>query len=332
MIGMSAGRILYCCCWIGHGRNLKEHSWSGMSKQEHDAAVAELREEVSTYDKPWYRSCSELLGRQKIQGGKCLDLCCGNGEFSHILRDKHQMEVTCADYIPFHLQHARDQGFATLPVDIDAAAEQVDASAEPHAGKFDLVVNLAAIEHVFNSDNLLRFAHTVLKPGGFLIVNTPNIGFFAYRLYALFSGNRPFGEGHHIRFWDYRFLRTNLFLNGFTVTEDARKFYALPQDAMLRAFRNRQRFAAMAAWFFHACRFLRHIPFLKGGCCGELTVLAVKDEVPAIGFELNTVKRFLEEFKGAEQGRAAVARLQEARKKGWLDEHLYLSKTVDELI
>lgn len=302
-----------------------------MSKLEHDAAVAKMREGVSTFDKPWYKSCSELLDRKKIQGKACLDLCCGNGEFSHILRDKHQMKVTCADYIPFHLQHAEDSGFATIPVDIDAAADKVNNSAADHAGEFDIVVNLAAIEHIFNSDTLLRFAHTVLKSGGLLLVNTPNIDFLAYRIYALFSGNRPFGEGHHIRFWDFRFLQTNLFLNGFTVTDDARKFYALPQDAMLRAFKNRKRMAAMAAWMFHGCQFFQHAPFLRGLCSDELTVLAVKDDTPAIGFELNTVRRFLEEHAGTEKGKNAAARLQEARENGWLDEHLYLAKLVDRL-
>ncbi len=64
-----------------------------MSKLEHDAAVAELRQGVSSFEKPWYRSCSEVLQKNNIQGLKCLDLCCGNGEFSQILRDTHQMDV-----------------------------------------------------------------------------------------------------------------------------------------------------------------------------------------------------------------------------------------------
>jgi SAM-dependent methyltransferase len=302
-----------------------------MSKQEHDAAAAEFRQQISTFEKPWYRSSSELLAKECIQGVRCLDLCCGNGEFSHILREKHKMDVICADYIPAHQQQVRSMGFETIPIDIDASAEQVDAVAEPYADEFDLVVNLAAIEHVFNSDNLLRFAHTVLKPGGLLLVNTPNIDFLAYRIYALFSGNRPFGEGHHIRFWDFRFLRTNLFLNGFTVINDARRFYALPQDAMLRAFKNRKRIASMVAWLFHSCQILQHIPLLRGMCSDELTVLAVKDDVPAMGFELNSVRRFLKEHAGTDKEKSAAARLLEARENGWLDEHLYLEKLVDGL-
>ncbi len=302
-----------------------------MSKLEHDAAVAELRGKISTLNKAWYQSCSDLLTAKNITKLRCLDLCCGNGEFSQILRDKHQMEVTCADYIPFHLQHAETDGFETISVNIDDDADNVDSVAVKHVGKFDIVVNLAAIEHVYNSDNLLRFAHTVLKPGGLLLVNTPNISFLSYRIYSLFSGNRPAGEGHHIRFWDYRFLQTNLFLNGFSVIEDARKFYALPQDAMLRSFRNHRRLAFIAAWLFHGCQILQHVPFMKGVCSDELTVLARKDECPVTGFELYTIKRALDGFSEKDVRDKAVLRLKEAKRRGWLDEHLYLSKLVDEL-
>ncbi len=101
---------------------------------------------------------------------------------------------------------------------------------------------------------------------------------------------------------------------------------------MLRAFRNRRRLAKFFAWFFHGCQVLQHVPFLRGLCCDELTVLARKDEAPAVGFELNRVEKFFEEFgDGRQVRRAAAERLKEARKRGWLDEHLYLSKLVDDL-
>jgi SAM-dependent methyltransferase len=302
-----------------------------MSKLEHDAGAAEVRAQISRFDKPWYRSCSDLLIERKVHGLDCLDLCCGNGEFSHILRDRHGMRVVCSDYVPYHIETAKKSGFETFRLDIDADAVEVDGTAALYSQRFDLVTNLATIEHVFDSDNLLRFSHSVLKPGGLLLINTPNIAFLSYRIYSLFSGNRPAGEGHHVRFWDYRFLRTNLFLNGFSVAEDARKFFALPQDAMLRAFRNRRRLASFCAWFFHGCKVLQHIPFLKGICCDELTILARKDAAPAIGFELNRVQRYLDQVRGSEEYQMAVNRLKQARSKGWLDEHLYISELVDGL-
>jgi hypothetical protein len=69
------------------------------------------------------------------------------------------------------------------------------------------------------------------------------LAFGGYRLYSRLSGGRPFGEGHHVRFWDFRFLRTHLFLNGVCVIDDARGYFGLPNDVMTRAFRGRGRAA-----------------------------------------------------------------------------------------
>jgi 2-polyprenyl-3-methyl-5-hydroxy-6-metoxy-1,4-benzoquinol methylase len=46
----------------------------------------------------------------------------------------------------------------------------------PHpAASFDIVVAGEVIEHVYDPDQLVREAHRVLRPGGFLLVTTPNL-------------------------------------------------------------------------------------------------------------------------------------------------------------
>jgi hypothetical protein len=65
-----------------------------------------------------------------------------------------------------------------------------------------------------------------------LLVNTPNIAFGGYRVYARLSGGRPFGDGHHVRFWDCRFLRTNLL--ALARLREARRGW-LDEHLMLRA-------------------------------------------------------------------------------------------------
>ena len=52
-----------------------------------------------------------------------------------------------------------------MSLNIDAGNDQIDNYSAIHAGEFDLAGSLAAIEHVFYLDYLLRFAHTVLKSG-----------------------------------------------------------------------------------------------------------------------------------------------------------------------
>lgn len=297
-----------------------------MSKLEHDSVAAQQRAAVSTQNRPWYCSSAKALRHVKLEGLRCLDLCSGHAEFSRILRDELRMDVTCADYIPYHLEEAERHGFPTLRINLEADGEAVDAVAAGHAGTFDVVVNLAAIEHVFDSDNLLRFAHTVLKSGGHLLVNTPNIAFAGYRMYSALSGNRPYLDGHHVRFWNFRFLRTNLFVNGFDVVHDGSDFNALPLEQLRRAFRGREWLVSIVSRFFFACFPLSRIPFLRSLCTDELTVVACKADVPTLGFELPTVYARLESLRESPaQLQKATARLDEARARGWLDEHPALS-------
>jgi SAM-dependent methyltransferase len=302
-----------------------------VSKEEHDARGAVLRAAERHTDRPWYRSAERVLERHHLHSLACLDLCAGNAEFSEILRERFAMRVTCADYAPAHLEHQRALGFDVLSVDLDRSMADVDRAAAARAGAFDLVVSLAAIEHVFDSDNFLRFCHTVLKPGGLLLLNTPNIAFIGYRLYSWLSGGRPFGEGHHVRFYDFRFLRTNLFLNGFAVIDDARGYFGLPSDVMTRALRGRGLAGRVASRLFTVCRELQRVPGLRGWTTDELTVLARREGIGALGFQYLRVRAGLDALRGRPEYDDAVARLREARRRGWLDEHLMLRTLADEV-
>jgi hypothetical protein len=65
-------------------------------------------------------------------------------------------------------------------------------------------------------------------------------------------------------------------------------------------------------------------------CTDELTILSRKEDVPLIGFELAQVLKKLAACSTSEGKRMMQERLRAAKKKGWLDEHLYLAKLVDE--
>jgi 2-polyprenyl-3-methyl-5-hydroxy-6-metoxy-1,4-benzoquinol methylase len=303
-----------------------------VKKYEHDAVAAERRAAVSRMDKAWYRSAATALRASGLRGGSCLDLCCGNSEFALILRDDFEMKVLCADYVESQLAHARDLGFEATRVDFDGSDREIHASAEAMRGRFDLVVCIAAIEHIWNSDGVFAFCHAVLRPGGRLLVNTPNISFVGYRIYSLLSGNRPFGEWHHTRFWDFRFLRTNLHFNGFDVVADRSGLFAPPAYAFSRAFRGCQatgRFLAQAC--FQACRLLKRLPGGKAWFTDELTLVARRADVPPIGFHAILARKTLEAHRGQPVGDAMAARLIEARGQGWLAEHPNLRALADEI-
>lgn len=303
-----------------------------MGKLEHDTAAAKLRLKLSTDQKPWFKSCISVLEqKEELRGKRCLDLCCGNGEFAQILRNQFEMEVVCADYIPFHLNHVASAGFETIFINFENSMSDVLSIANEYAESFDVVVNLAAIEHIFNTSHLLRFVHCVLKSDGKFLVNTPNISFAGYRLSSAFSGNRPFGEGHHIRFWDYRFLRTNLYLHGFGEFEDFRQFHSLPYDPILRAFRNNSTIARVLTPLFRLCKIFSKISSLRSFCSDELTVMAQKENIPIPGFELHEVRENLAECTDPVKLEQMKLRLRKAREYGWIDEHLYLGRMIDGL-
>jgi len=296
-----------------------------MSKQEHDQAVSEYRSTSPMLDRPWYLCARRLLDKHDLHQQSCLDLCCGNAEFALILRDNYGMKVTCADYASLHLDHAQTLGFDTLRIDLDADSAIIDARATENTERFDLIVSLATIEHVFDSDNFLRFCWTILKPNGLMILNTPNISFMGYRLYSFFSGNRPFGEGHHVRFWDHRFLRTNLFLNGFDLIDNGSRFYGVSPDLLKRALKGKKRLASFLVHLFMVCKVLQHLPGGKKWFADELTVLARKEDTYPIGFQCTHVEVDLERIRGQKVERQGRLRLRKALRRGWLREHPVLA-------
>lgn len=52
---------------------------------------------------------------------------------------------------------------------------------------FDLVTNLEVIEHLYNPDNLIAEIHRVLRPGGTMVLSTPNLASWVNRILLLFG-------------------------------------------------------------------------------------------------------------------------------------------------
>ena len=62
---------------------------------------------------------------------------------------------------------------------------------------FDIVIASEVFEHMMNPSHLVKAAHDILKPGGYLLVTTPNIAWIRNRVSLLFgrSPNFPINEG-----------------------------------------------------------------------------------------------------------------------------------------
>ena len=102
-------------------------------------------------------------------GKVVLDIACGTGYWSHIM-SKVAKSVTGVDVDKFAVENAQKQykadnlryllgDWETIPMD--------DASV-------DIAVSFETIEHIVNYDHFLQELKRVLKPGGMLLMSTPN--------------------------------------------------------------------------------------------------------------------------------------------------------------
>ncbi len=74
------------------------------------------------------------------------------------------------------------------------------------------------IEHIIQAESLLAELHRVIRPGGWLILTTPNVVHWTYRVRAL-TGHPPKQEGYHYRFFTKALLRRVLADAGFELRE-----------------------------------------------------------------------------------------------------------------
>lgn len=132
-----------------------------------------------------HEQAMSLLQSSVPIGARVLDLGCGAGAFSQRLADQGYsvvaLDVDREKWIP------KDIPFFQLDVDLGISGSVPD--------KYDAVCCLEVIEHVENPWNLLREVHKVVRPGGHLLISTPNIASFLSRALFLVTGKfHQFGD------------------------------------------------------------------------------------------------------------------------------------------
>jgi SAM-dependent methyltransferase len=161
------------------------------------------------------------VGRLALPAGaRVLDAPCGAGVMVVALRQQG-LDAWGAD-LELDAQALLGEHFR--PADLNQALPWPAAS-------FDALFSIEGIEHLENRFQFLREAHRALKPGGTLVITTPNIVSLRSRVRFLGSGffhkdPRPLNESgrhplHHIGLQTFPDLRYALHTSGFQISEVA---------------------------------------------------------------------------------------------------------------
>ena len=116
-------------------------------------------------------------------GARVLDVGCAVGTFALELARRGDLRVVALDFSTTALgmarEEARAEGLGPRIAFIAGAAELLAL----RGASFDLIVAADVIEHLVEPETFLREAHRLLRPGGAILLETPNTCFRNYRAY-----------------------------------------------------------------------------------------------------------------------------------------------------
>lgn len=142
---------------------------------------------------PWYRLVWDALERRELLAdARVLEIGCGGGDFAARLAAAGARTVIGQDFAPVAIDHACERFQANNLIFEVGDIEQIRYP-DSH---FDVVVSCETLEHVPNPRRAVSELARVLRPGGTLMLTTPNyMGITGlHRLYVNMTG-RKWDEG-----------------------------------------------------------------------------------------------------------------------------------------
>lgn len=148
------------------------------------------------YERNW------LIPTLFTQGETVLDVAGGDGSVSEYLQKEKKCDVSLIDGSTIAIAKAKKRGIKkSYIVNVESGKYPFNDSA------FDAVFWGDNIEHLYSPEKTIREIYRVLKPGGKLVLSTPNFGYWRYRIYYLIHGVVPQTEWIEDRIWNSQHIR-----------------------------------------------------------------------------------------------------------------------------
>jgi len=167
----------------------------------HDADRTRAR----TPDRPWYDYAAGLVP-PAARAGRWVDLGCGQGELLERCGEGGGFGL---DFWSANARAAAKAGHPSVAGDLNHALPFRDAS-------LDGLALVEVIEHIVRAEALVDEMARVLRPGGWLVLTTPNVVHWTYRWRTL-TGHAPKQEGYHYRVFTRDRLERLLARRGFAL-------------------------------------------------------------------------------------------------------------------
>ena len=170
----------------------------------------------------WEAHRTDVVGGLLTPGGWLLDVGCGDGDL--LKRNAHRFERLFGIDIAANRIARADAEYAHK---LHLEVGNIDAGLPYQGAVFDAVTCIAVLEHVFDPEALVRELARVLKPGGHLLVEVPNVAFLPRRL-GLLAGhlprtafNEPGWDGGHLHYFTFESLEQLLIDHGMQILKRA---------------------------------------------------------------------------------------------------------------
>lgn len=135
-----------------------------MTVESGSSVETRARQSQGVSNPPIYRMVLDAMKRRGVQGGTLVDVGCGMGELWPWVRDRFD-HVIGVDVVRY----------PALPADADFRKVDLDTGRVDLAdGSADVVTAVETIEHLENPRAFVRELARLTKPGGYVIVTTPN--------------------------------------------------------------------------------------------------------------------------------------------------------------
>jgi SAM-dependent methyltransferase len=132
-----------------------------------------------------YSSPYNLIERDEKKEALLLDCGINNGKYSSILGEILNSKEVVGLEVNFELAYqARKQHVCVIVTDLNTYFPMMDDS-------FDVITSFNLLEHLIETQRYLSEVFRVLKPGGYAIINTPNLASW-HNIAALIMGYQPF--------------------------------------------------------------------------------------------------------------------------------------------